>query len=314
MTRLIAVFALVACSAAFAAELPTYTYNNPSTQPAAATQRAANSNPATQPAAAPAAADPTPRVLLLRFDLLGKDEGNEWIGRALQQNLLSELSRVKAVRPALYGEQPNEPIVPESALKMGNREHARYIVFGSYQVMEPELRITAQVLDTDTGKFIGAIKSTGAIRSLFEMEDDLSAQLKKLLPKDVVAAKPTDNDAAQPAVKPGAPVQQRQPTRYDGSDLQRAVRSNRLYEVPAYAYDRYYYDNNLYTPYYGGYGPCYGYSPFYSGIGFYYYTPTLSVTIGQQPPPLLPNYQPNSNVAGYMQMTTSSFSTRSAHR
>jgi TolB-like protein len=88
-------------------------------------------------AAAPA------KVLLLPFDPVG-DGAKPWIAKAVQQNLIAELSRVNSVTPAT-GEAGVANL--NAAVTLGENAKADYVVYGTYQTVEGDLRITGQVVD-----------------------------------------------------------------------------------------------------------------------------------------------------------------------
>ena len=108
-------------------------------------------------AAAPA------KVLLVPFDSVGPVD-KDWVSKALQQNLLAELSRVNSVQ-AVTQERPAKGM--DDALKAASAASADYVVFGSYQAVEGDLRITGQVVDVNKKQAIAGLKSTCAHRDLF---------------------------------------------------------------------------------------------------------------------------------------------------
>jgi TolB-like protein len=212
------------------------------------------------------------RVVVLPFEGVGPEQGAKgWVARAIQQNLMTELSRTNSVKPvagtAAAGDQ-------EAALKAG--AGAKYVVFGSYQVVESDLRITGQVLDVEKKEAVAGLKATGTLRDLFGLEDVIAAQVKKALPQPQVEAGKADM-LAQPVAgaAPGAAVAPRGPV-----EIGRAVRAadelademDRAIERIRYRNtyeDEYNYDRGYRRPYYGnGYGYGYGYPIYYGGPVF----------------------------------------------
>ena len=127
-------------------------------------------------------------VLLLPFAAVGETGGAEWIGQAVQQSLLSDLSRVKTLQPLVPGTAIKGAMDLEGVRQAGKAAGADYVVYGSYQLGEVALRITGQVLDVNSGRFVGGVKATGSVRELFEMEDAIAEQTKRILSKQVWAA------------------------------------------------------------------------------------------------------------------------------
>src|SRR5438046_1422336 len=96
------------------------------------------------------------KVLLLPFDSAGPAE-KQWVAKALQQNLLAELSRVNSVEPVL-GAQVAADL--DAALKAAGDAKADYVIFGSYQAVEADLRMTGQVVDVNKKQAVAGLKST----------------------------------------------------------------------------------------------------------------------------------------------------------
>src|SRR3954452_10664397 len=88
-------------------------------------------------AAAPA------KVLLLPFESVGEAE-KPWVAKALVQNLVAELSRVNSVQ-VVTGNDPARD--QEAALKAADAAKADFVIWGSYQSVDGDLRMTGQVLD-----------------------------------------------------------------------------------------------------------------------------------------------------------------------
>jgi TolB-like protein len=213
------------------------------------------------------------KVLILPMARISGDQTGQqadWIAKAVQQSLVAEVARTTAAQPVAPA-AASGVIDPEAAVRSAREAGARYVVFGSYQVLESDLRITAQVLEVETGNSIGALKATGSVRELFSMEDALGSQLARMLPRregEATAAAPATSPTA-PAVAPEGAV--RVGTSFDGSGLERS-----LYPAAPMAgtydnaYDRYIYNPPVY-PYYPSYGYSYGGYPYGYGYGVDYF-------------------------------------------
>jgi TolB-like protein len=147
------------------------------------------------------------KVLILPLTPVGEAARSDWIGHAVQQSLATEITSkglgVQAVAPST---QPAPAGDLDAAKAAAQKEGAGKVVFGSFQIMEGELRLTGQVYDLVEAKYVGSLKATGALRDLFSLEDLLGSQLRKLLaPKDAKVAPP----APGVAVAPKGPVDAR---------------------------------------------------------------------------------------------------------
>jgi TolB-like protein len=199
------------------------------------------------------------KVLLLPFDSIGPAE-KQWVAKAVQQNLLAELSRVNSVQPLVADKIARDQT---DALKLAADANADYVVFGSYQSVEGDLRITGQVIEVARKQAVAGLKTTGTQRDLFGMEDVIANQVKRALPQPVAQAQPEmlqQPPAAPPAVEATGPVVMdvNQKMRDLEDQIDRMI--DRMRYAPAY--------DDYYPNYYSGYGysyyPTYYYYPVYT--------------------------------------------------
>ena len=251
---------------------------------AIAAPAATPTSPATRPSR-PVSEDRRPRVLVLPFTELSDEPKREWVGKAMQQSLIAELTRsgmVAVVTPPADAAPANDAA---AAAKLARDQQAPLAITGSYQLIGEELRVTGQMIEAIDGEHIAAIKATGSLRDLFGIEDIIGGQVRRdlqaILQPDQVASSqnPGANDPF--GVESSGPVQRRTPTgAYDGSDLQRSLGNNDQWSPGAPSYtedrrDRYRYDYP--TAYY----PTYTY---YDWCGYNYYSPWRPI-YGRVTPP-----------------------------
>ena len=232
------------------------------------------------PATTQAAAERPPmNVLLLRFDQLDQAAGMQWVGRAVQQSLLAEAVRLRFVQAITPKEETltNHSTTDQSiAQRMGQESGAEYVIFGSYQTLENELRLTGSILDVGSGKIIGGLKATGAVRDLFGLQDQMAEQMKRQLMNLYAppATQPAIAANAPPAAAPPTPLATPIPNSgsFEGSSLQRSMRyKGSIYETfksdrNQNARQNYYYSYP--NAYYGGWSGGYTFTPWWGG---YYY-------------------------------------------
>ncbi|HEV8605576.1 MAG TPA: hypothetical protein VGQ99_09435 [Tepidisphaeraceae bacterium] len=190
---------------------------------------------------------------------IGDDGKSAWISQAFQQNLLNDLARLQQVRPL----PPTNPVTDlESAIKAAKSAGATHLFEGSYQLADPGIRITAQILDLRTNQYIGAAKATGPLRDLFALEDSITDQVKRIALAQVrLQAPPIAPQPALPplAIRPDGPVQF--PWDRDKPFIEEVRRQTLL--------DAEYEASNYRTTYtYGGYG-YYGYGGYYRPWRYY---------------------------------------------
>lgn len=229
--------------------------------------------PATRPATQGKPEDMRPRVLVLPFDELSDEPKREWVGKAMQQSLIAELTRSGLVAVVTPPADAPPATDAAAAAKLARDQHAPLAILGSYQLIGDELRVTGQMIESIEGEHIAAIKATGSLRDLFSIEDMIAAQVRRdlltILHPEQPPQQPQDPAVAggDPfGVEPTGPLAQQPPTgAYNGSDLQRSLygdqwapppspdvlagRDRNRYDYPGYYYPSYsYYDWCGYRP------------------------------------------------------------------
>jgi TolB-like protein len=237
--------------------------------------------PAEQQDQRPEATAP-PAVLVLPFTMLGDDGKHDWVGQGIQQNLQAELGRaglelvgtlqIKPMNRAPVIVRPEDEIA--SALKMGAEAKADVVIFGNYQVVEDELRVTGRVMDVASGQNVGFLKGSGTMRSLLALEDELAKQAMaffQAVPEGEAAAQQQQQAATEPTTAVAEPVvQQQEPQIFQPTT--EVVYSPRYYDddiddydwigAATYVYPTYY-PVEYYYPSYSYYYKPYCYRPWY---------------------------------------------------
>jgi TolB-like protein len=185
-------------------------------------------------------------VLVLPFT--AASDGNAWIGRAVQQDLLADLTQGANARVLAPSDIPSAAD-PQAALKIGHDRGASIVVFGQAQSTPKETRLTGAVLDVATEKPLAGLKATGPSDELFHLEDALAGQVFAALPKTLLkpealarmqqaAAAPapqTDQTPSQTNVYT-PPVQTEVPVYTSPSPEVYSTYPDNYYATPAYGY------------------------------------------------------------------------------
>lgn len=182
------------------------------------------------------AGQPSCDVYVTPFTALGGDNSLEWAGKAVSQNLLTDLAQAKFHPLEADKALPNSADAQAAAKAAG----AKFLIIGTYQTVQMQVRFTGQILDLASGNVVGGLSATGSPRDLFALEDSLSAQaIAQLNPAPAAQAAIAKNKPAAPATPapaavapPQVVVQIVQPApanqgSYQGSALQDYVDSNR---------------------------------------------------------------------------------------
>ena len=293
LTAVAAAAVLATAGLARAAYPPTS--SAPSTYPPTVAARQADALVPATPAAPPATAQPAastgPKVQVFPFEPVGSAAGSEWVGKGIQSSLQSDVSRSGAMLVMSVAALGGDPVAAAKAAG------ATLAVTGTYQIEAGQVRADGHLIDTATGQPVGGFSGKAPIGSVFQLEDALGEQLRRLLPPERPAVgqqqqftgnvaggyrydgTPMNNPEAQPPTDPTTVIVTPTPTVVQGSDYDTSpVVNNNYYTNAGYGggyggYGGYGYPYVGYSyPYYGGY---YGgiYDPFvfgyYGGIGFY---------------------------------------------
>lgn len=212
---------------------------------------------AAETSATPSAADA--RVLVLPFTPAA-GTNFAWVGRAVQQDLVADLSR--STRTAVDAPANVQPAADAAgAVAQGRQAGASIVVFGQFQSAGPSMRLTGQVLDVTTGRPVGGLTATGPADDLFPLEDQVAWQVLHALPagwvttplppQPAAGGAPASDTLATPAPLPGDGVSADAPGSseyysytYPDYSAPRAYSSSYTY---AYAYPYYW----RAVPYYG---------------------------------------------------------------
>lgn len=223
----------------------------------------------------PEAAEPVV-LLILPFAPVDGDEKSAWIGRAIAEALSADLSIDPRVRVSPHRGDPAADA--DAALAEAHVAEAVFVIFGTFQKVEDELRITGKVLDVESASIRTGLKATGPLRELFTLEDLLVHQIRRrLLPPERAAAEGERADPEAPLVESDIGDEEFEVL---GVERRRTVRRPDWFARdpaprPALAAGaiRHRY-RRPYVPYYSGH---YGFSSYYYGgyaPSFYYCPPS----------------------------------------
>jgi TolB-like protein len=195
-------------------------------------------------------------VVLLPFRAVGQTADNAWISQAIDEDLAHDLSRNGAIRLL----RPSTTQPAGDGLQAARDASAQRLISGSYQVVDDQLRINAELIDVNSAQPLAQAKATGRIRDLFQLEDSLAMQLWHNLPQgqgqvaaDEFRVTPLQDDqvvSSSPEIYEPQPAPQVYDTAPDYG--------------PSYDYTPY---DSVYP--YGGYGYGFGFPLFiYGGYGY----------------------------------------------
>jgi len=153
--------------------------------------------PTTAAAAAPAAAK---SVAVLYFENLSGTKEDEYFRDGITEDVITELSKIKELwvvsRSAVVAYRDKSVTAPQVAQQL----NASYVLEGSLRRAGNRLRITAQLVETQTARSIWAERYDRELKDVFEVQDEIARNIAQALritlsPQEekAIALKPTQN-------------------------------------------------------------------------------------------------------------------------
>jgi adenylate cyclase len=194
----------------------------------AATRASANAS-APASAAAPAVSA-RPSIAILPFDNMSSDADQTYIADGLTEDLITELSKYHWLRVIARNSSFAYRGRAVDVRQVAKELQANYVVEGSVRRAGKRLRITAQMLDGETGQHIWAERYDRDFEDLFAMQDEITGTIAGRLEPELGMAerqraheKPTQNLGAWDSYHIGLTHMFRF-TREDNVEAQRRLR------------------------------------------------------------------------------------------
>lgn len=122
-----------------------------------------------------------PSIAVLPFDHLGADGDERHFGDGLTEDLITSLSQISALfvvaRNSTFVYRGKSVNIPQVAEELG----VRYVLEGSIQVSDDQVRITAQLIDALSGTHLWAEKYDRELTGLFELQDAITNEIVSAL-------------------------------------------------------------------------------------------------------------------------------------
>jgi TolB-like protein/class 3 adenylate cyclase/Flp pilus assembly protein TadD len=130
---------------------------------------------ASDPIAVPQSSRPS--VVVLPYDNLSGEADQAYFADAVVEEITSTLSRIKdffvIARNSAFAYKGRAVDVRQVGKELG----VRYAVEGSVRRVGERVRITTQLVETDTGNHIWSTKVDGAVSDLFDLQDKVAAEV-----------------------------------------------------------------------------------------------------------------------------------------
>jgi TolB-like protein len=144
-------------------------------------------DPAARPSRDP---DTSLGVALALFANISRNPADEQLGQNLKTALtngLQQLERVSIV--------PIEAPDDTAALNAASDQRATWLITGGYQRVADQLRVTAHLLDVETGDVVQTVKVDGTLDSVVALQERVQAALEDAV-RDALSASDTPDTAA----------------------------------------------------------------------------------------------------------------------
>jgi TolB-like protein/class 3 adenylate cyclase len=116
-----------------------------------------------------------PSLVVLPFDNLSGEADQAYFADAVVEEITATLARIKdffvIARNSAFSYKGRALDVRQVGRELG----VRYVVEGSVRRVGERVRITAQLVETDTGNHIWSDKVNGTVHELFDMQDNMAA-------------------------------------------------------------------------------------------------------------------------------------------
>ncbi|MBI4920428.1 MAG: adenylate/guanylate cyclase domain-containing protein [Devosia nanyangense] len=122
-----------------------------------------------------------PSVVVLPFDNLSGEADQSYFADAVVEEITATLSRIRdffvIARNSAFSYKGRSFDVRQVGRELG----VRYAVEGSVRRVGERVRITAQLVETDSGNHIWSTKVDGAVSDLFDLQDKVAAEVASAL-------------------------------------------------------------------------------------------------------------------------------------
>jgi serine/threonine protein kinase/tetratricopeptide (TPR) repeat protein len=138
------------------------------------------------PIAQPKLANP---VAVMTFSNITREPGDNWIGSGIAETVTADLKNIHGLsvigRERIFevlrssGSSATDELDEKLAIEIGRRLDVRWLVGGGYQRVGDMIRITARVVDVQTGAIARTVKIDGKVTELFDLQDRIVYELSQ---------------------------------------------------------------------------------------------------------------------------------------
>jgi adenylate cyclase len=146
-------------------------------------------------------------LAVMTFANITGEPKDEWIGSGIAETVTSDLKKVRGL--SVIGRERTFEVLKDLntgqltdfdetvAIDIGRRLAATWILGGGYQRIGEMIRITARVIDVDTGEVIRTVKIDGDIKEIFALQDKIVYELSQGLNLELGTSEITEIEAEE---------------------------------------------------------------------------------------------------------------------
>ena len=129
----------------------------------------------------PTLADDRPTIAVLPFENMSRDPEHEFLADGISEDIITALSKIQQLlviaRNSTFVYKGQAVNIPQVGRELG----ARYVLEGSVRSAGKRLRITAQLIDADTGRHVWAERYDRETEDIFDVQDDITRNVTTAL-------------------------------------------------------------------------------------------------------------------------------------
>jgi adenylate cyclase len=138
-------------------------------------------------------------IVVLPFANLSNDPGQEYFADGVTEDLTTDIARIEGSLVISRNTAFIYKGKPVDARRIGRELGVRYVLEGSVQRSEKQIRVNAQLVDAETGAHLWAERFDRDIGDLFALQNEITARIARSLQSQLAIAEarhPTDNPDA----------------------------------------------------------------------------------------------------------------------
>jgi TolB-like protein/class 3 adenylate cyclase len=137
-------------------------------------------------AVSPLYSAPRLSIVVLPFANMGSDPEQEYFVDGVTESLTTDLSRINGVFVIARNTAFTFKGKAVDVKKLGRELNVRYVLEGSVQRGDNRLRVSAQLIDAETGNHLWAERFDKPVANLFDMQDEIVSRLARSLDCELI--------------------------------------------------------------------------------------------------------------------------------